>query len=132
MTDWKDILRFKDRDSILTANFGHFGDTLIDLMEFLENKKPAKVINGIVGICPSRPPRQRPEWIRLYTLTTTGTDYGAIRGAEEALARYYMKSGVLALVEPIRLAGNIELKQSHPLQARYMARQGAFVYADHQ
>jgi hypothetical protein len=35
-------------------------------------------------------------------VTSAGTDYAAARGVEEVLAKFYLKHGTLAIVEPLR------------------------------
>ena len=126
----RELAALSSLEDLAAKQMGHYGDALLILGEQLARRPPRKYVEALVGILPPKPLRHSPEWIRLYVVTSTGTEYGAIRGVEEALARYYQKTGRLAVVEPLRRHRGLSLRDEFPFAGRVVAKRGAVIYAD--
>ncbi|GAB2913759.1 hypothetical protein GCM10027093_60300 [Paraburkholderia jirisanensis] len=130
MDDLRELALLGSLDKLNAAGKGHYGDALITLGNRLLNRPPRKYIDALVGILPAKLPRKPPEWIRIYVITSTGSDYAAVRGVEEALARYYEDTGILAVVDPMRRRKELSLKEQFPYAVRTISERGAVIYAN--
>lgn len=130
MDEVRELTRLGNLDALKADRQDHYADALVTLGDQLLRRPPRKYVDALVGVLPTKLLRHPPDWIRLYVLTSIGTEYGAVRGVEEALARYYEETGKLAFVEPLRRRKGLSLKNQFPYAARVLAQRGAVIYAN--